>query len=398
MGREGAVDLPEVAGRRLGGPRNRAGDGEAGVELRRRDRDAVEVRLLAEDQPEGDDRDRKRLDLGGGQVAGRVGHDRDPATRDEAAQVLLAHVLDLRLLDAPEPPGHLEDVLGAVDVEVQADAAPAADDGEGVPERRRRAAEGLPVDPVSRDEHLGAETEEDRRPRLADPRLHDLARNRGSGLEAGLPSERPEGSLEKVDEALGARVDDACGLQDRQLFRRPRQRLARSGERGREKLGEIARLPGPSLDLSRPVPDDGENRPLARLSHRAAGRLGRRPDGPPEPLGSDAACSLQRLGEPFQELGEDGPGVPAGAEERLVRRAARHVFRVRGGRSADARRHAVQRRREIRAGVVVRDREDVDPVQRLPLGQDGARPREERACKPPAVEIADPGRRHRISL
>jgi len=297
------------------------------MELGRRDRDAVEERLVAEDQPERHDGDRKGLDLRRGQVAGRVRDDGHAAARDEAAQVLLAHVLDLRLLDAPNfrP---LEDVLGTVHVEVERTRF-LPPTRQRVAERRRRAAQGLAVDPVARDEDLGAVTEENRGARLPDSRLDDLARNARHRLVAA-PAASDLIAPRESGRSPGRPRPPRRPPSARKLLRGP----CRASRAAGSDAGESPRSPaslGSVAPPRRPVADDRENRPSrgCAMAPRAASAAARTPA---EELGPTRFTPLSASASPSRNWAKIAPELPRAPEGPRRRRAARPPPRSRRDR------------------------------------------------------------------
>ena len=274
------------------------------------------------------------------------------------------------------PPGldpGLEGRPDVVDVDVDVPEPVAADDDEGVAERRERLAQG--GDPVV----VGVEEVHHLVGRAVGRELVGRGRHRdrpaACGRRAGRRPPAGQHRLGRVEDdaqAAAARVDDAGVTQRPQLLGGAGQRLAGRGRGGGEHVA--GPRPGGLGRGERGVgggAGDGEHRPLDRLPHggvagvgRLAQRLGHDPGralvgrGPDDPAGQRA-----------QHLAEDDPGVAARAEQRAAghrgqrgperRRRPPVAHRVAGG--GDGEEH-------VGAGVAVGHREDVEGVDLLAGG------------------------------
>ena len=93
--------------------------------------------------------------------------------------------------------------------------------------------------------------------------------------------------------------------------------------------------------------------------------------------------------KPAEELGQDRAGVAPRPADRLVRQSLRHLADVPLPDAGDAGRDLLERRGDVRAGVAVGNRKDVDLVEGLGALGDEVRAGDDRAREPVAVEVTD---------
>ena len=115
--------------------------------------------------------------------------------------------------------------------------------------------------------------------------------------------------------------------------------------------------------------DRGQHRPLDRLLHRAIGGVARRAEG----LGEIVALG-ERLGRAADDLREDHAGVAAGAHQRRARDLVREAGAVVGAVLVERLVDRAHGQRQVRAGVAVGHRVDVEVVDPAPVRLD-RRPR-----------------------
>ena len=351
------------------------------------DRDLVEKGLVPEEEPKRHDGDPFRLEDGLRQVARGVRHERDAARRRKEAQVLGAHVLDLRLDDVAETADDREGVLGAIHVYVDTQPRSPAHDRNRVAEGREGAAQRVAVEPCARHERLRAVAKEDRLAGLADPGFDAVLGRRGGRRHAAPECrDRP---FDEEDESLRTRVHDARAAQDLELIFRPKERAFRFRRRERKqdrKVGRFGRAPD---GFFRECGDDAQNRALARPRHglaRSGGACGGR--GAEFPRREILRAGYAR-GESLEELREDRAGIPPRSHESLVGRKTRNARNVPYARADDRRRNARERCREVRACIVVGHRKHIDAVQLRALRRDRAGSCHEGARKAPPVQVRD---------
>jgi hypothetical protein len=134
------------------------------------------------------------------------------------------------------------------------------------------------------------------------------------------------------------------------------------------------------------------------------------PQGEPQalPVRASGAVAGQHLGHAAQQLGEDRPGVPAGTDEGAVRHRPGRVGErraVRAGRRRvpgedrlDGRDGRLHGQIQVRAGVPVRDRIDVDRVDLLTRPPQGLERETAPGAHRESIEECLRHLRHRASL
>ena len=166
---------------------------------------------------------------------------------------------------------------------------------------------------------------------------------------------------QQLDEARGAGVDDAGLAQNVELLLRASDGFFSAGHQELEQFGDRPRLL--RLGGLRKRANRGQHRPFDRLAHRPIGGVRAAAQRPSvDRFNPGSAFARQRFGEPADDLGEDDAGVPAGAHQRRTRRLARDRRSVLGGRGFERLEHPARGQRQVRAGVAVRDRIDVEVV------------------------------------
>src|SRR2546423_4941929 len=165
---------------------------------------------------------------------------------------------------------------------------------------------------------------------------------------------------QQLDEARGAGVDDTGLTQDVELLLRASDGFFSAGHQELEQLGDRPRLL--RLGGLRKRADRGQHRPFDRLAHRPVGGVRAAAQRPSDDTAVENTLRLQRFPDPTDDLREDDAGVPAGAHQRRTRRLARDRRSVLGGRGFERLEHRARGQRQVRAGVAVRDRIDVEVV------------------------------------
>jgi hypothetical protein len=186
-----------------------------------------------------------------------------------------------------------------------------------------------------------------------------------------LAADRLDQGTEDHQQAAPARVHDPRAVQYGELPRGGVQRGAGAGVRRAYRVGRGG------VRGSRRVrrrAGDAEDGALHGVRDRLAGEFGGAPQGPGE-----VVAVADPLGHAAQELGQDRPRVPAGAEEGAVSHRPDHIGE--GGRRTaglvrgEHRFHGLVGRFDgqiqIRAGVPVRDGVHVDRVDLLALPAQG---------------------------
>ncbi len=263
-----------------------------------------------------------------------------------------------------------------VDVDVDVPQAVAADDHQGLPQ-------GVQPGPQYGDRRIVCLQEIDH----LEGGAFEVARSGGSGHRAvnvtmngaaggcggRLAGDRGDQGPQHRQEPHAPGVDDPGARQHVEPVRGRRQGLA-GGLVGGAGGGRVAGSGRPGTGGGRVR--DGQDGALHRVRHGLPGQDGR----PVQGLG-DAAALRNALRDTAQQLGEDGAGVPAGAQQGPVRHRPDHRGRLGlpgGAEPAGAglvgREHRLHGRGrgfggqiQIGAGVTVRDRIDVDRVDLLAL-------------------------------
>lgn len=97
---------------------------------------------------------------------------------------------------------------------------------------------------------------------------------------------------------------------------------------------------------------------------------------------------VERLREPAQKLREDDARVPARPDKRRIRDGGERLpRRLRDARDLE---RVGKRDDDVRTGVTVRHRKDVDPIQVVPLALNPDQARRERLVELLSIETADP--------
>jgi hypothetical protein len=192
---------------------------------------------------------------------------------------------------------------------------------------------------------------------------------------------------DELEEPRGPGVDHARLAEDVELLGRPRDDLlAARHEPRQQRIGRVGvfRL----RSVGEPA-DRRQHRPFHRLPDRAVGRIARGAERPGDRGGVDGPALGERLGGAAHDLREDDAGVPARAHQSRAGRLARERLAVGGVGGLEGIDDRAGGQREVRSGVAVGNRVDVqvvDPAAALLDRRDG--PAEERE-QPLAVGHAD---------
>ncbi len=271
----------------------------------------------------------------------------------------MVHVRDLDSLDDADRRSEVERVPGIVRVDVHLERGRIADHEKRVADLLELALERLLSRVLALDHEHGAvavlgELQVDR----VEPERLGLDRR----IRELLAGRAVDHAARDLDEPGPARVDDAGIAQDVEHLRRPRERVLTRRENGLEEVvGRDAAQLLP-LALLRHLADDGQHRPLDGSLHRAVGRVARATERAAEQRRADALVRAEHLDEPAHDLREDDARVPAGAHERGARDVLRHGLAVGRARRIERFDDRPQRENEVRAGVAVGYRVDVQVV------------------------------------
>src|SRR6266851_1818928 len=299
------------------------------------------------------------------------------------APVLRRHVADVELHQLAVAARQVDDARGVVGVDVHLDQLWLPDHQYRVAERLDLVADEVGVQVRALDEELGAVA-----PAAFRQRERDLRRDcDGPGFgERGKQRlrllDRLQHSLEDELQTEASSVDHAGVAQDLELAGRLQHggASARGGRRDDARdvgVGAARRRRGGAAGLAR----DGEDGALRRLVDRAVGGVGRLFERGGELRRSERALTFDRARESAEDLREDHTRVAARAHQAAVRRELRDLADLGGVRLF----HVLDRRLEgeqhVGAGVAVRDRADVEPVDLFVVGREPAQAAQQRALE-----------------
>ncbi len=265
---------------------------------------------------------------------------------------LRVHVRDLDPLDGAGCDADRERAARVVGVHVHLQRGRVADDEQRVAQLLELRLDRVGVEPLALDH-------EDRAVAEAGELLVDrLDRDRvvvGGRLRQRLAGDGRGDPAHDLDEPGRARVDDAGLPEDVEQLGRPEDAVVAALDQVPEQLD--GRLPAPRLGLVGQLADRGQHRPLDRLADGAVGRVGRAPDG-----ARQVGALAERVGGAADDLREDDARVAARAHQRRAGDLVRERGAVGRGRALERLRDRAHGQRQVRAGVAVRHRIDVQVV------------------------------------
>ena len=301
-------------------------------------------------------------------------HDRADRLRvgDRLEQPLLpllgldVHVGDLDRFDHTGGGTERERGPGVVGVDVHPERAGVADDEQRVAEPLELALQGRRVEIGTLDHEARAVAE------LRQLLMHGLDRQvrGGRGLRELLSGDRGRETAHELQETGAARVDHARPAEDVELLLGLRDGLLAAPHESREQLGGVEVGGGASLRLLGEGADDRQHRPLDGLADGTVRLVASGPERPCDRRGVDGPRPAELLGGAADDLRQDHARVAARAHQRRAGDFVcqlRAVCRVRGLESFG---DALDREREVRTGVTVGHRVDVEVVDALPAALD----------------------------
>ena len=272
------------------------------------------------------------------------------------------HVRDLDAIDRPCRDPERERPSGVVGVDVHLQRIAVSDDEQRVAELVELRLERARLELVALDEEDGAVAVA--RVLLVDRLDGDVlgghGRRRGQRLAADGRRDPPH----DLDEPGAPRIHDSRLAQHVEQLRRTRQRVLAAGEDLREEIRH-GRQPR-RLSLLRHLPDHGQHRPLDRPAHRPVGSVRRAPKRARDCGHVDVLRRAERLGGTADDLREDDTRVPARSHQRGARQLPGERRAVGGLERVELLDHRAGRQRQVRAGVAIWDRIDVEVVDVLP--------------------------------
>ena len=179
-----------------------------------------------------------------------------------------------------------------------------------------------------------------------------------------------------LEQPRAAGVDDARFLEDGEELGRPRERLLASRDDECEEVEpfQFAGLRG--LRRLGHLTDHGQHRALDRPPHGSVCGVARGSKRPRDHRLVDRIALAEHVRETADDLAEDDPRVASRTHERGTRQLPGYRLVPGGGRLLEALDDRAHRQRQVRSGVTVRHRIDVEIVDalavRLEVGEGGA--------------------------
>ncbi len=192
---------------------------------------------------------------------------------------------------------------------------------------------------------------------------------------------------------LGARVDDAALAEDREVLGGPPGRFVRGRAHATEQLGQRRSGPDSALSFLGRGAQHGDHRTFDRVQECTAGQG----VGAGEYLGEALCVEHRALGERFGERPEDlaqqHAGVSVRGAERCIGSSAGDRAEAMSTRRACRAQGCLRGEEEVRTGVAIGDRKDVERIQvgsLLSQRRDGCLERcEESVLLPRCIEVLD---------
>ena len=285
--------------------------------------------------------------------------------------MLVAHIFDLHGLERAVGQRLGQHLAGHVRVHVHLDDLVVIDHDDAVTEVVEERAQQLGALVVfTRHDKLRAVAERD----LSGVELGEVRAlfRCGGGSRSGCGHGGGGASLQIAEhgvhdehEALAAGVDHTCAAQHGVDVLRIGQRLARGGEQRLEHGLKVRALLGKLHGGLRTQTADGEDRALGRLHDGFVGSVHTGGDGGGKFGGVCVLAALEGLGDPAEQQRQDDAGVAARTAQQGAGGAVGHGADGVGLLAAELDGGGVHRQAHVRAGVTVRNREDVELVDAL---------------------------------
>ena len=285
--------------------------------------------------------------------------------------MLVAHVFDLHGLERAVGQRLGQHLAGHVRVHVHLDDLVVVDHDDTVAEiLQERAQELRALAVLARDDKLRAVAERD----LAGVELGEVralfrclrgSRSGGGHGGGGAALQIAEHGVHDEHEALAAGIDHACAAQHGVDVLRVGQRLARGGEQRIEHALKVRAVLGEGHGGLRAQTADGEDCALGRLHDGLVGGVHAGGDGGGKFRRARSLAALEGLGDPAEQQRQNDAGVAARTAQQRARGAVGHGADGVGLLAAELDGGRVHRQAHVRAGIAVRNREDVELVDLL---------------------------------
>ena len=181
----------------------------------------------------------------------------------------------------------------------------------------------------------------------------------------GLARDGGPESANDLEQAGSACVDDPGLLEHREQIGRAGERLLAAGDDEGEQLEPLERARLGRLCRLGHLADHGQHRPLDRAADGPVGGVARRAERPRNHGLVDRIPLAEHVGEATDDLAEDDARVPARAHQSGSRELSSDSLVPVGGGLLERVNDRTDGQREVRAGVAVGNRVDVEVVDAL---------------------------------
>ena len=184
------------------------------------------------------------------------------------------------------------------------------------------------------------------------------------GFGKWLAGDRRSKAAHELEQSGAARIDDTRLSEDVELLLRLGDgRLTAPDERLEQIGGGVG---GTALRFLGECADHGQHRSLDRLVDAAVGLVACLPERAGDRVGVDRVGLTEDVGGATDDLREDHAGVPACAEQRRAGHLAGELFAIGGRGGVERLDDPADGHGEVRAGVAVGHRVDVEVIDPLP--------------------------------
>ena len=169
-----------------------------------------------------------------------------------------------------------------------------------------------------------------------------------------------------LDQAGRARVHNSGSAEDIELLLRLGDRLVAAADESFEQIRRVEGGGSLRFGLVGELADDREHRAFDRLAEGLVGRVRGAAEGSGDRGGVDLTGRGELIRSAADDLRQDHAGVPAGAQKRSPARLACEIVPVVRVRPGERLLNAAHCQQQVRAGVAVGHRVDVEVVDPLP--------------------------------
>ena len=187
----------------------------------------------------------------------------------------------------------------------------------------------------------------------------------GASVRDGLTRNCGPDAADDLEQARTPGIDDPSLLERCEEIRGSGERILTAGDDEGEQLGFLELASLGRLCRFGHLADHGQHRPLDRAPDRPVGSVARRAKRPRDHGLVDRIAFAEDVCEAAHDLTEDDARVPARAHQRGTRELLGDRLMPVGGGLLECFDDRTDGEREVRAGVAVRDRVDVEVVDPL---------------------------------